>query len=230
MVQSAQPDEMLTKFLKFVQLEDCLELLADKLEVTCFADLKKLEEDSLRKVLGGPATKRLLKKYRGYKNKAKDPKPSEMRPLSEFLAELNLKSAEDELRTKLFISRLEHFEFATQSDLEEIMDKDSAQKILRAYSKENMRKLTEKARDVTQKVLRPIFGCVMSSLPHLLTPRSAPHNEINVEVKIEKSNSKHKVEKLIVHVIVLDNLDGYMLVGNACYSSVATVLDPATTV
>lgn len=33
MVQSAPPDEMLVKFLKFIQLEECLGLLEDELKV-----------------------------------------------------------------------------------------------------------------------------------------------------------------------------------------------------
>ncbi|KAL5963567.1 hypothetical protein TSMEX_008696, partial [Taenia solium] len=192
-VHSAPPDEMLVKFLKSIQLEECLGLLTDKLEVKSFADLKSVTEESLRQLLRGPATRRLLEKYRSFKNKPQDPKPSHFRPLSEFLVELKLKSSEDDLRTKLYITRVEHLKFATSDDFEGIMDKESAHKLLKAYSKEKQRKATEKFKSITQNILKPLTECVKASMNQLLTVRVDANSETTIEATIEKSkNSETK--------------------------------------
>ncbi|KAL5105135.1 hypothetical protein TcWFU_002788 [Taenia crassiceps] len=187
MIQSALPDEMLIKFLKFIQLEECLDLLINELEVKSFKDLRNVTEESLRQILRGPATKRLLEKYRSFKNKPQDPKPSHLRPLSEFLAELKLKSFEDDLRMKFYITRVEHLKFATSDDLEGIMDKESTRKLLKAYSKEKKRKTTEKFISLTQNIFKPITECVKNSMQQVLAVRVDANSETKVEATMEKS-------------------------------------------
>ncbi|EUB61275.1 hypothetical protein EGR_03950 [Echinococcus granulosus] len=189
MVHSAQPDETLVKFLKFIQLEECLDILNEELNVKSFADLKKLKEESLQPLLRGPATKRLLEKYRGYKKKQKEPKPSKMRPLSEFLAELKLGSTEDDLRKKLYVTCVEHLKFATHADLEEFMDKESARKLLKAYSKEKQKKKIEKATTATQNFFKPLSECIKVSVQQVLTLRINTNSKVKVDPTPEKSKT-----------------------------------------
>ncbi|CDS38022.1 expressed conserved protein [Echinococcus multilocularis] len=189
MVHSAQPDETLVKFFKFIQLEECLDILHEELNVKSFADLKKLKEESLQPLLRGPATKRLLKKYRGFKKKQKEPKPSKMRPLSEFLAELKLGSTEDDLRKKLYVTCVEHLKFATHADLEEFMDKESARKLLKAYSKEKQKKKIEKATTATQNFFKPLSECIKVSVQQVLTLRINTNSEVKVDPTPEESKT-----------------------------------------
>ncbi|VDO07107.1 unnamed protein product [Rodentolepis nana] len=120
----------LHQLLAFLDLEDCKDVLR-KIGVLSFQNLEEVDEKELREVLPGPAVGRILAYYRKFSSLG--PKKNKYPPLRYFLEQLHLANAEADLKEKLKISRVEHLKFTTEDHLQQVVSKEDAKRIIKAY-------------------------------------------------------------------------------------------------
>ncbi|KAM7539343.1 hypothetical protein Aperf_G00000050311 [Anoplocephala perfoliata] len=129
---ASDSEDELELFLKCVDLTDYEEKLKEK-GIRSFKDLKTTKDAVLKTFLPRPVVKRIVRKRNKFDKHVI--KKSKYPPLSEFLAELNLAHIQDDLKTKLQITRVEHLKDFTKEDLLEVVSEEDAKRIMVAYVK-----------------------------------------------------------------------------------------------
>uniref|UniRef100_A0A5K3ENV0 non-specific protein-tyrosine kinase n=1 Tax=Mesocestoides corti TaxID=53468 RepID=A0A5K3ENV0_MESCO len=206
MVEAIQTDDLLSQFLRYVQLEGCKQLLSDELRIRSFEHIRNYNKKDLKKVLRAPAAKRILKNYKHFKDNPQEPKPSQMTPLCEVLRAVQLQDMEDDLRNKLYITRLEHFRYASVKNLTVIMPEGAAKRLYKAYKAEEQALSTSSA-----KVLAGIFRF----------PRQ-PNQPATPRVSISKPYDPQH----LAHMDIPDSASSIMFKSNPLETPDAPTIDP----
>ncbi|VDL58445.1 unnamed protein product [Hymenolepis diminuta] len=123
---------ILDQFLIYVDLAECRPKL-EQIGVHRFDNLDTVTKKALELVLPNPAVNRILANVGKFANHY--PKKKKYPPLTDFLEKLQLTDIQKELEDKLKISRVEHLRYTTVEDLQIVVGREDAKRILKSYKK-----------------------------------------------------------------------------------------------
>nr|CUU99775.1 hypothetical transcript [Hymenolepis microstoma] len=196
-------NRQLDQFLTYLDLEDCKDDLA-RIGVRSFEDLGVVDKKAMRLILPEPAIRRISAYYGKFATLGS--KKNKYPSLKIFLEQLSLADAEADLKEKLKISSVEHLKFAKLNDLQQVVSKENAKRIMKAYKDLKNRtftKIKEFGTRFMEMIVRPKNGSRKddSSEKVLLNRTNAPSEPVMPiqETPLEAATETKRMETFDQH-------------------------------